>query len=114
MSWAKVDDRLHAHIKATRAGEAMALWVLALSWSVAYLTDGLVSTGGRVDLRARGRSSATGSPAARMGQSGKCLHRAFRCELGHTGPLRDPLLPHTLNSSFLCDVAVRSVFCHPG
>jgi hypothetical protein len=42
MSWAKVDDRLHAHIKATRAGEAMALWVLALSWSVAYLTDGEV------------------------------------------------------------------------
>ena len=40
MSWAKVDDRLHAHIKAVRAGDAMALWVLALSWCVAYLTDG--------------------------------------------------------------------------
>lgn len=40
MTWAKVDDRLHAHIKAVRAGDAMALWVLALSWCVAYLTDG--------------------------------------------------------------------------
>ncbi len=40
MSWAKVDDKLHAHLKAVRAGEAMALWVLALSWCVAYLTDG--------------------------------------------------------------------------
>lgn len=42
MSWAKVDDRLHGHIKAQRAGEAMALWVLALSWCCAYMTDGEV------------------------------------------------------------------------
>jgi len=42
MTWAKVDDRLHGHIKAQRAGEAMALWVLALSWCSAYLTDGEV------------------------------------------------------------------------
>lgn len=42
MAWAKVDDRLHGHIKAQRAGEAMALWVLALSWCCAYLTDGEV------------------------------------------------------------------------
>jgi hypothetical protein len=42
MTWAKVDDRLHGHIKAQRAGEAMALWVLALSWCCAYLTDGEV------------------------------------------------------------------------
>ncbi len=40
--WAKVDDRLHAHSKARRAREAMALWVLALSWSCAELTDGRV------------------------------------------------------------------------
>lgn len=42
MSWGKVDDRLHSHSKARRAREAMALWVLALSWCCSELTDGLV------------------------------------------------------------------------
>lgn len=42
MSWGKVDDKLHAHLKAQRAGEAMALWVMALSWTSAYLTNGFV------------------------------------------------------------------------
>lgn len=43
MSWAKVDDRLHAHPKVRRAGlEAMGLWVLALSHVAAYLTDGRI------------------------------------------------------------------------
>lgn len=43
MTWAKVDDRLHSHIKAARAGaDAMGLWVLALSWCAAYMTDGEV------------------------------------------------------------------------
>jgi hypothetical protein len=42
MTWAKVDDRLHGHAKAARAGEALSLWVLALSWCAAYLTDGEV------------------------------------------------------------------------
>lgn len=42
MAWAKVDDRLHGHIKAQRAGEALTLWVMALSWCCAYLTDGEV------------------------------------------------------------------------
>lgn len=42
MSWAKVDDRLFGHTKAARAGEALWLWVVALSWCCAYLTDGEV------------------------------------------------------------------------
>lgn len=43
MTWGKVDDKLHSHIKAARAGvDAMGLWVLALSWCAAYMTDGEV------------------------------------------------------------------------
>ncbi len=43
MSWNKVDDRLHAHPKAVRAGaQAMGLWVMCLSWVGAYETDGFV------------------------------------------------------------------------
>lgn len=40
MTWGKVSDRLHAHSKTRRAREAMALWVLALSWCCDELTDG--------------------------------------------------------------------------
>lgn len=42
MTWGKVSDRLHAHSKARRAREALALWVLALSWCCDELTDGEV------------------------------------------------------------------------
>jgi hypothetical protein len=43
MTWFKVDDGLHAHRKAVRAGvPAMGLWVLAGSWSANQLTDGWV------------------------------------------------------------------------
>lgn len=42
MTWGKVSDRLHAHSKARRAREAMALWVLAMSWSCDELTDGAI------------------------------------------------------------------------
>jgi hypothetical protein len=43
MPWFKVDDGLHAHKKAVKAGvEAMGLWVLAGSWSADLLTDGFV------------------------------------------------------------------------
>lgn len=43
MTWFKVDDTLHAHKKAMRAGtEAMGLWVLAGSWAADQLTDGWV------------------------------------------------------------------------
>lgn len=43
MTWFKVDDSLHSHMKAIRAGEAaMGLWVLAGSWSADQLTDGWI------------------------------------------------------------------------
>lgn len=43
MTWFKVDDHLHSHSKAMRAGtEAMGLWVLAGSWSAAEESDGWV------------------------------------------------------------------------
>ncbi len=42
MTWAKVDDRFHGHSKARRAREALALWVLAMSWCADELTDGAV------------------------------------------------------------------------
>lgn len=43
MAWYKVDDQLHSHPKARRAGlEAMGLWTLAGSHAMSYLTDGFV------------------------------------------------------------------------
>lgn len=43
MAWFKVDDQLHSHPKARRAGlEAMGLWLLAGSHCMSYLTDGFV------------------------------------------------------------------------
>lgn len=55
MPWFKVDDGLHDHHKARRAGKAaMGVWVLAGSWSAANLTDGFIPT----DVLAR-----WGSPA---------------------------------------------------
>lgn len=43
MTWFRVDDHLHAHRKAMRAGhEAMGLWILAGSWSAAEESDGWV------------------------------------------------------------------------
>lgn len=43
MAWYKVDDQLHSHPKARRAGlEAMGLWTLAGSHCMSYLTDGFV------------------------------------------------------------------------
>jgi hypothetical protein len=42
VTWAKVDDRFHGHSKARRAREALALWVLAMSWCADELTDGAV------------------------------------------------------------------------
>jgi hypothetical protein len=43
MSWAKVDDKLHAHPKAARAGlEALGLHLLAMSHVAAYETNGHV------------------------------------------------------------------------
>ena len=42
MAWFKVDDKLHSHKKTMKAGEAMALWVVAGSWCADHLTDGFV------------------------------------------------------------------------
>jgi len=43
MPWAKLDDRLHAHPKAAKAGlEALGLHLLAMSHCAAYETDGHV------------------------------------------------------------------------
>lgn len=43
MAWYKVDDKLHSHPKARRAGlAAMGLWTLAGSHCMDYLTDGIV------------------------------------------------------------------------
>lgn len=42
MPWFKVDDKLHSHKKVAKAGEAMALWVIAGSWAMDQLTDGFV------------------------------------------------------------------------
>lgn len=43
MAWFKVDDQLHSHPKARRAGlESMGLWLLAGSHCMSYLTDGFV------------------------------------------------------------------------
>ena len=41
--WFKVDDKLHDHRKARKAGKAaMGVWVLAGSWSMDNETDGFV------------------------------------------------------------------------
>lgn len=43
MTWFKVDDSLHSHPKARRAGlAAMGLWALSGSHASQYLTDGFV------------------------------------------------------------------------
>lgn len=43
MPWFKVDDTLHTHPKARRAGlAAMGLWATAGSYCMAYKTDGFV------------------------------------------------------------------------
>ena len=42
MAWFKVDDKLHSHKKTMKAGEAMALWVIAGSWCADHMTDGFI------------------------------------------------------------------------
>jgi hypothetical protein len=44
MTWGQIDDGLHGHPKADKAGvEAMGLWALALSYCCDQLTDGFVT-----------------------------------------------------------------------
>lgn len=58
MPWFKVDDKLHSHRKAARAGEALALWVVAGSWCMDHLTDGFVPEYMAPRLMANGASHA--------------------------------------------------------
>lgn len=59
MVWFKVDDKLHSHVKAMRAGaEAMGLWVLAGSWAADHLTDGWVPDYAAVRLSAHAEQDA--------------------------------------------------------
>ena len=60
MAWFKVDDKLHSHTKAARAGvDAMGLWVLCGSWSADQLTDGFVPDyiALRLDVKARSKAA---------------------------------------------------------
>src|SRR3990167_9477394 len=60
MPWAKLDDGLYDHPKLDSLGAhrlpGVGLWVLSISWSCRYLTDGFIPTdrisrlGGTVDL----------------------------------------------------------------
>lgn len=59
MAWFKVDDKLHSHTKAARAGvDAMGLWVLCGSWSADQLTDGFVPDYIALRLDPKARSKA--------------------------------------------------------
>lgn len=50
MTWFRVDDQLHGHVKTTDvSAAAMGLWVMAGSWASAQLSDGFVPA--RVALR---------------------------------------------------------------
>ncbi len=43
MPWVKIDDNFYEHPKVTMAGlEATAIYVLSLSFSARYLTDGFI------------------------------------------------------------------------
>lgn len=45
MPWAKIDDKLHGHPKAAKAGlEALGLHLLAMSHCAAYETEGNIDT----------------------------------------------------------------------
>jgi hypothetical protein len=58
MSWGRIDDSLHSHPKATKAGvEAMGLWVLAVSWACAYSPTGEVSMTQLVKLAGEKRTA---------------------------------------------------------
>lgn len=66
MPWFKVDDKLHSHKKAARAGaDALGLWVLAGSWCADQLTDGFVP-----DYVAHRIDSAATEKAARLVKAG--------------------------------------------
>ncbi|MET0416031.1 MAG: hypothetical protein ABW022_08425 [Actinoplanes sp.] len=66
MTWFRVDDGLHSHRKAVRAGvPAMGLWVLAGSWCADHLTDGFIP-----DYMAARIDRESESNAARLVEAG--------------------------------------------
>ena len=68
MVWFKVDDKLHDHRKARKAGKAaMGMWVLAGSWSSDNLTDGFIPED--VALRWGTRADAERLVAAELWQA---------------------------------------------
>lgn len=81
MPWMKVDDALHSHPKARRAGlAAMGLWTLAGSWAMSYKTDGFVPAW-YVSSHPSGRRHATTlveaglwTPSTRDGEDGWDFH----------------------------------------
>lgn len=74
--WFKVDDKLHDHRKARKAGKsAMGVWVLAGSWSMDNETDGFVPE----DVLPRW---GTKSDAARLVQAGLWDRETFQGEQG--------------------------------
>ena len=74
--WFKVDDKLHDHRKARKAGKAaMGLWVLAGSWSMDNETDGFVPA----DVLSRW---GTISDAKRLVEAGLWTRETFHGEPG--------------------------------
>jgi hypothetical protein len=81
MPWFKVDDTLHSHPKARRAGlPAIGMWALAGSYSAAYATEGFVSEPWVASFT-RGRRLATELvvaglwvPAEKDGENGWAFH----------------------------------------
>lgn len=82
MTWFRVDDKLHDHRKARRAGiEAMGLWVLAGSWCGDNLTDGFIPaailtrwTPGAVKLAKKLVAAELWTEAEREGETGYVFH----------------------------------------
>lgn len=95
MTWFKVDDTLHSHKKAMRAGvEAMGLWVLAGSWAADQLTDGWVPSyaaqriaSNAEDLAARLVKAGLWTPGEYDGEHGWWYH-----EWAERQPTRDEVL----------------------
>ncbi len=77
MSWFKVDDKLHDHRKARKAGKAaMGVWVLAGSWSMDNETDGFIPD----EVLTRWGTTAD---ARRLVSAGLWDHETFQGEEGH-------------------------------
>lgn len=92
MVWFKVDDSLHSHVKAMRAGEAaLGLWTLAGSWCAAQLTDGWIPAYAALRLTPRAAELAAElvraglwTPDTRDGEEGWQFH-----EWGEYQPTRE-------------------------